>query len=447
MFASLVLAATLSAVPALEGRTQLTYAGKLSPVKDDGNPVVKEFELLYLVPGEQPVTELTWVLSESGRGGWTWLDHFGRWTPPIGETADADRGPALLYFRDEGRSIVPLISPLYVAPRELSHGATWEVDRFEYRVTGEAAKTQRDCWEIEVRTAYGHKRTLWVAKDQPLVLAVRETVFMGQGEEHRLTFELTESKTLSGEQFNDLAAALEAWTKLREQLAWMPRSLRSELTEAQIATLKQELPKAAAASRETPLAAIATAAQSDAQGQKNRAGAAAALRDAALGMPVVQSLGEGKLSDLGGKPLAAADLAGKVVVLHFWEYRDTPLEEPYGQVGYLDYLSRRRAADGVAVYGVHVDSRLADESTRRAAISSARKLQGFMNLSYPIVLDDGALLKRLGDPRPAGGKLPLFVVLDKQGKIVEYRPGLYDVKANDGLTELDAVITKAAAAK
>jgi hypothetical protein len=223
--------------------------------------------------------------------------------------------------------------------------------------------------------------------------------------------------------------------------------LRSELTEAQIATLKQELPKIAAASRSTPLAAIAVAAQSDAQGQKNRAGAAAALRDAALGMPVVQSLGEGKLSDLGGKPLAAADLAGKVVVLHFWEYRDTPLEEPYGQVGYLDYLSRRRAADGVAVYGVHVDSRLADESTRRAAISSARKLQGFMNLSYPIVLDDGALLKRLGDPRPAGGKLPLFVVLDKQGKIVEYRPGLYDVKANDGLTELDAVITKAAAAK
>jgi hypothetical protein len=88
-------------------------------------------------------------------------------------------------------------------------------------------------------------------------------------------------------------------------------------------------------------------------------------------------------------------------VLHFWEYRETPLEEPYGQVGYLDYLSRDLGKQGVVVLGVSVDPRLADPETRRAGAVAARKLRDFMNLSYPILLDDGRLLKRLGDPRVA----------------------------------------------
>ena len=36
-------------------------------------------------------------------------------------------------------------------------------------------------------------------------------------------------------------------------------------------------------------------------------------------------------------------------------YRDTPLEEPYGQVGYLDFLLRKRSDKGVQVLGVLVD--------------------------------------------------------------------------------------------
>ena len=68
-----------------------------------------------------------------------------------------------------------------------------------------------------------------------------------------------------------------------------------------------------------------------------------------------------------------------------------------------------------------------------------------MNLSYPILLDDGSLLKRLGDPRQANGKLPLFVVIGKDGKLAEYHAGLYDVKTNEGLAELDAVVGKALA--
>ena len=155
-----------------------------------------------------------------------------------------------------------------------------------------------------------------------------------------------------------------------------------------------------------------------------------------------QPLGELKLSDLSGKEFTIADLKDKVTVLHFWQYRDVPLEEPYGQVAYLDFILRRRAAKGVQVVGVHVDERLSEPDTQRASISSAKKFKAFFNLTYSVLLDDGQFLKRLGDPRTGGGKLPLFVVVGREGKVVEYHAGVYDVKPEQGLAELDAIIGK-----
>jgi hypothetical protein len=67
-----------------------------------------------------------------------------------------------------------------------------------------------------------------------------------------------------------------------------------------------------------------------------------------------------------------------------------------------------------------------------------------MNLSYSIALDDGALVKQFGDPRSAGGKLPLFIVIDASGKVASYHAGLYDIKPEQGLKELEAAITSAA---
>ena len=97
------------------------------------------------------------------------------------------------------------------------------------------------------------------------------------------------------------------------------------------------------------------------------------------------------------------------------------------------------------VLGVLVDEKIVDDDARRSAATSARKLKSFMNLSYGILMDDGTLLKKLGDPRPAGAKLPLFVVIGRDGKVADYHAGLYDVKPEQGLAELDAVVTKAAA--
>jgi peroxiredoxin len=421
--------------------SQLKYTGTMVPVKEDGNPAVKKFTLtLQPLPGGEG--QLVWTLEESGRGSWTWLDHFGRWTPNrrASEGAnDADVGPALLYEREDGKSIVPLIAPHFVAGAKLETGAAWNEDRLECKVIGEGERAGRACWEIEVRSPYGHKRTLFVEKASgSLVVAVRETVFIGQGQEHKLNFELTEARDVAPNDAAQTAAALDQWLKLRETLAWKLRSGKTELAAEQITALKAELPKLLETAAVGPLASVAAAADADAKGQKNRAGAVAAIREASLG----KALGKFTLQDIAGKPVTEETLAGKVVVLHLWEYRDTPLEEPYGQTGYLDYLFRRRSEAGVLVYGVTVADQIEDEQQKRAAAASARKLKAFMNLSYPILVDDGELLKRLGDPRQGGGKLPLFIVIGKDGKIAEYHAGMYDVKTNEGLAELDGVIGK-----
>jgi hypothetical protein len=436
----LTLAASflLAAAPGIEPGTQLTYSGSMTGVKDDGDAAVKEFTLtLVAVAGAGEGTEFVWTLDESGRGGWTWLDRFGR-------TSDqSESGPALLYSRNEGKSIVPLIGPRFAAADKLQAGATWTEDRLEHKVVGEKPTRRaiegvpQTTWELDIRSPYGHKRTLWIDKDSPLVVAMHETVFIGQGDEHKLTLELSSLQRLSPDETTKLSAAMDDWQALRTSLGWEPLSRREELSGEQIAKLKAALPEVAKRSAIGPLAAIAAAAQRDATGQKNRAGAVAALAEAIIGQPV-----DWMLTDLSGKPLKAKDYEGKVVVLHFWEYRDAPLEEPYGQVGYLDFLLRRRPE--AVVIGVHVDPRLADDETRRASLANAKKLKSFMNLSYPIGYDDGALLKRVGDPRVAGGKLPLFVVLGKDGKVAAYHAGLYDVKAVEGLKELEAIVEKLA---
>jgi hypothetical protein len=91
------------------------------------------------------------------------------------------------------------------------------------------------------------------------------------------------------------------------------------------------------------------------------------------------------------------------------------------------------------VYGVAVDPRLADSAHTPAAVRSVRKLQSFMNLTYPVVMDDGTL-ERLGDPERVGAKLPLWVLIDPQGTVVQYKAGTYAIKADEGLSQLDQAI-------
>jgi hypothetical protein len=91
------------------------------------------------------------------------------------------------------------------------------------------------------------------------------------------------------------------------------------------------------------------------------------------------------------------------------------------------------------VYGVAIDSRFADTALAPVAARSVRKLQSFMNLTYPVVTDDGTL-ERLGDPERVGAKLPLWVLIDGKGTVIQYKTGTYPIKADEGLSQLDQAI-------
>jgi thiol-disulfide isomerase/thioredoxin len=147
---------------------------------------------------------------------------------------------------------------------------------------------------------------------------------------------------------------------------------------------------------------------------------------------------------LRGSDFSDEKLNGGVVVLHFWGYQDKPLREPYGQVGYLDFLYRKYNDKGLKVFGIVADPKLEDENLRALSLRSARKFVSFMNVGYPVLVDNESYLRKvLGDPRAAGARLPLFLVLDKQGKIVHYHVGFYEIDRDRGLRELDAEVVKA----
>ena len=81
--ASLFLCLALST--AAEGPpagTLLTYQGTMVAAKEEGAPSKKTIELTVLVAHAEGdgTAKLLWTLDESGRGKWSWLDHFGTWT-------------------------------------------------------------------------------------------------------------------------------------------------------------------------------------------------------------------------------------------------------------------------------------------------------------------------------------------------------------------------------
>ena len=146
-------------------------------------------------------------------------------------------------------------------------------------------------------------------------------------------------------------------------------------------------------------------------------------------------------SDLGGT-LASDSLKGKTVILHFWDYKDAPLTEPYGQTGYLEFLFNKRRDQNLQVVGISTNADLQTTENAARGRRAARKIAEFMNLSYPIGYDDGSLLKAYGDPRESRGQLPLWIVIGADGKVKHYHPGYYEIDAARGLKELEAVLSE-----
>lgn len=450
LFLPLLLATTL-ALPALPTPPQeLRYQGTVLKLTKSGNgedATVKRFSVYFLLsPQIEGVRQLAFVVEERGSGTWAWPERYGAFgIDPQGQ-AGGTRRPRVLYEHAGVPSAVTLPLPWLSHDVELKPGVRWThgdatgagAKRHElWEVTGRKTLRDRDCWEIEVKNSFGRKKVLWVEVKTSLLVAQEERFFAGQGEEHKLTWQLAEMHGLTEKEYAARSRPVPRLLQLQTELKRPDGELRAELADAQLklvaAAMQKSLVKDAA---ETPFAPLVAAISRDVEGQRSRGSALTKLAGQFLNQPAPRF----SLYDLQQQTYPAADRQGKITVLHFWEYPGEPLVEPYGQVGYLDFLYEKRRKLGVQVYGVAVDHRLADPQLAGSAIRSIQKLKTAMNLSYSLALDDGKLLEKFGDPRGLGAKLPLWVVIAPDGKIVHYHAGFYRVNPDEGLQELDAVL-------
>lgn len=419
---------------------ELRYTGSLVKLARDteGQPV-KRFSLYCLVKkSADGGRDIAFLMDERGGGAWPWPERFGQVSlnPKLKPTNAAQL--RLLQDHNGTMHSLRIPRPVFEFVDQLQAGATWNngSDAFEVK---RASKIQdRDCWQVDVSTNFGRKRSLWIQKESPLLVELEERLFMGQGEEFSLRMKLESVETLDDAKLAKVQAPLEMLLKLQADLKRAENEQNPELTDEQLAKVAEVAPKIEQVAEGTPFSRLAAVINRDVQGQQQRTGELAQLAKKFLG----QAAPDFTIHPLEGKPVTAADRAGKITVLHFWEYQGEPLVEPYGQVGYLDFLHSRRKKLGVQVYGVAVDVRFADKAQQQQAHRSVGKLKSFMNLGYQLAADDGDLIAQFGDPRRVGAKLPLWVVIGADGKVVHYSVGFYKINPDEGLRELDEAVVK-----
>jgi peroxiredoxin len=432
-----VLACLMGGGPLAEAPgTDLHYRFQLSQMDRNGTgAAVRDYDAHVLVTGGGP-RQTMFVLDDVNDT----LPWFGR----FGQTSGAGAAPQVVNHHRHDGVIYPLTQSLpTIATPKLGDEAEWEDGQTTYRVAGTRKSGEWDCWVVEISDSLGRRGVTLIDREDGIIVAASQRVFMGQGDRFELTARLDSAKALSEAELAEATKLSGDLQTIQKGLGFTSRDVGVELSAEQLASVDKELPALSEAARGTVFERLATVIGRDVKAHQQRATAVADLTQKFVG----QLAPPLKLKSMDGADIDPASLKGQVVVLHFWEYRDAPLTEPYGQIGYLDYLSSRRSSQGVKVLGVAVDSRLGAPETRPAAVRSIRKLREFMNVGYDVAVDHGDVVRSFGDPRQYSAALPLWVVIGADGKVLHYRSGLYKVDVNRGLEELDAVVAQALKAR
>ncbi len=199
---------------------ELRYTGTLAKAARaaDETPV-KRFNLYCLVVREADGgRKLAFVLNERGGGAWSWPERFGSIALDAQFKQVSAGTPRLLYEYEGNPLIIPLPLPVPDYAGLLKLGAKWTTGKEAWEV-GRTQKVQdRNCWQIEVSTNFGRKRTLAIDAESPLVVALEERVFVGQGDEHVLLMQLESLKALDAEQLARTQAVLPALLKLQSDV-------------------------------------------------------------------------------------------------------------------------------------------------------------------------------------------------------------------------------------
>ena len=430
----------LSISPITEGTAvELKYSGTLTQIERSGDRTpVKRFNVYALVSATDDGHSVRFLVDEQGGGGWAWPERFGEILLNDKNAAQNRSKIQLLHTHDDSKYPLPLRQPLFEFPDKLAIGQVWNSGKFEYSIESTQKIRNVECFQVNVVNNFGRRQKIWVESATGLVMQAEQRVFMGRGDQFSLKMELDSRAAVSDSQLAKLNKPLNSLMALQTKLNRKPNEVRPDLSASQLKSIAAVVPELLASSKSTPFQQFTQIISRDAQSQTRRSMDLSSLAKRFVG----QKSAPFELPTLSRKTLSSKDFSDKIVVLHFWEYKDEPLTEPYGQIGYLDFLQNKRKRLGVEVIGVAVNSRFEKPESVNLGLRSARKLKSFMNLGYPVAYDDGSLISKFGDPRKFGGKLPLWIVIAPDGKIAHYKVGFYQIDTERGLTELDDMVIK-----
>ncbi|MFM7058689.1 MAG: peroxiredoxin family protein [Planctomycetota bacterium] len=418
------------ALPPADPATHTEFSGALVQPGQGEGEILRRFEVqLFSLPAG-----LFFHVSDDLRQGCPWPDCFGITAAnPSPDTVQ----PHLIYPFDGTRYFLPLPPLVLALPEKPEPGAAWSQQGWQMTVLSQKNVSGVGAWEIEAREPRGRRQTLTADATSGTLLRAEMDVFMGQGDQFVLTLARSASRPLAEAQQPGIENTARELIALQSRLKRRPDAQLAELSARQVRDSLDALPTLNKLATGTPLERLVRQIQADADQQQQRLDSAASRSQALMNSQVPDF----SLSLVSGQTLTAASLKGRTTVLHFWDYRDAPLAEPYGQTGYLEFLFNRRRQQNLQVVGVSTNADLQSPENLGRGRRAARKIAEFMNLTYPIGYDDGSLLKALGDPRDQRGQLPLWVVISPEGRVLHYHAGYYEIDAAQGLRELEAVLS------
>ncbi|MBT7918415.1 MAG: hypothetical protein HN617_12815, partial [Planctomycetaceae bacterium] len=325
----------------------LVYQGTMVPDDGDATTSTKEYKITVLRDRGDDGGVLYWTIRENGRGELSWIEQFGvsRWIDGNGFNLQSSRtslaNPLILFNSENHTSLIPLALFQIADGGKINMDTVWKQGGLSYRVTEREQMNGKSFWRVLGFNSFGTKRTVWVSADG-VINRLEERVTVGQGERHTLEYRLVKREVVSDEACDKTIAAFAEFTSLRDQLELDLPSKEVVWDDEQLKLLRAQSDKLIEIAKTTTLADLSLIAKKDVQSQNGRRGGVASLTTRAMGK-VVTTPG---FELYRGSGFDEASLKGKITILHFWDYKDSPLTPPYGQVGYLDFLSRKYADKG-----------------------------------------------------------------------------------------------------
>lgn len=406
------------------------FSGSLiRPGNEDGD-ILRRFDVQLLSTGN---THFFHVIDDP-RSGCPWPESFG----PAGPAVGTDRvQPHLVYTYQDHAYLIGLPPLVLQLPQGIEPGTIWDSAGWQMTAVEEQKINNSPAWIVEARERRGRQQTLTIDSASGITLRAEADVFMGQGDQFRLTMARSASSTLQEAVADKVIELQKDLSTLQATLKRRPDSHLNQLSARQISDIDVAMERLTSQASATPLEILIRQMKSDTEQQKKRL----EQSNSRAGALINTDAPPFSLSLIGGGNLESASLRGRIVILHFWDYRDAPLSEPYGQTGYLEFLYNQKKKMNIAVVGISTNADLQSAENLNRGKRSARKLSEFMNLTYPIGYNDGSLLEAFGDPRASRGQLPLWIVLTSDGKVAHYHAGFYEVDAAQGLKELETVLS------